>query len=249
MTRFDRCGVRTMPSAGLFIRRSVALVCFLLMTGSSLWAQNMDRQAAKDSLAAAVARLAFHPDSVELLLQKAAWNVELEQWEYARDTYTKVLAHNPNQAEALFYRAYVNQKLRLMAFARADYESVLRLQPGHFRAQVGLALLYQDEHKLNEALDRMNVVVENFPDSAVVWALRAGMEVENAQWEAAAYDYTKALHLSKDHKDYLLSRADVYLKMGKYDAAKADLDRLVQVGVARASLQDRYRRVARAAGK
>ena len=46
----------------------------------------------RDSLKIAVNELAFHPDSVDLLLKKAAWNIELGEWNYAKDAYDKVLA-------------------------------------------------------------------------------------------------------------------------------------------------------------
>ena len=50
-----------------------------------LAAQKIDRQAARDSLKAAVEALSYHPDSIELRLRKASWNVELEQWEFAKE--------------------------------------------------------------------------------------------------------------------------------------------------------------------
>ena len=37
----------------------------------------------RDSLAKATEMLAYNPDSIDLRLKKVAWNIELEQWDYA----------------------------------------------------------------------------------------------------------------------------------------------------------------------
>ena len=68
-------------------------------------------KALRDSLAAATSVLAYHPDSIDLRLKKAAWNIQLEQWSYAKDDLDKVLFLNNTNIAGLFYRAFVNEKL------------------------------------------------------------------------------------------------------------------------------------------
>ncbi len=65
----------------------------------SVSAQNVDadkaraaqNKALRDSLSKATEVLAYHPDSIDLRLKKAAWNIQLEQWQYAKDDLDKVL--------------------------------------------------------------------------------------------------------------------------------------------------------------
>lgn len=66
-------------------------------------------KALRDSLAAATSVLAYHPDSIDLRLKKAAWNIQLEQWSYAKDDLDKVLFLNNTNIAGLFYRAFVNE--------------------------------------------------------------------------------------------------------------------------------------------
>lgn len=66
-------------------------------------------KALRDSLAAATSVLAYHPDSIDLRLKKAAWNIQLEQWSYAKDDLDKVLFFNNTNIAGLFYRAFVNE--------------------------------------------------------------------------------------------------------------------------------------------
>ena len=98
---------RARSAAGLLFEpgawRHAILVCALLSL--VLTSQAQSTQPLRDSLARATEELAFHPDSTDLRLKKAAWNIQLEQWEYALDEYTRILNRQPDCLAALFYRA------------------------------------------------------------------------------------------------------------------------------------------------
>ena len=200
-----------------------------------------DRKALRDSLKLAMEQLSYHPDSVDLRLRKAAWNMQLGEWQYAKDEYDWVINHHPDNLAARYYRAYANTQLRRYNFARLDYETVLRVVPGNFDARLGLALLNQKDHHYTEAMDGVNMLVSTYPDSATAWAARAGIEKERDMKELAAYDYGEALRREPDNRDWLLARADLLIALHRYDEARKDLDRLVALGVSRGQLRDMYR--------
>lgn len=200
-----------------------------------------DRKALRDSLKLAMEQLSYHPDSVDLRLRKAAWNMQLGEWQYAKDEYDWVINHHPDNLAARYYRAYANTQLRRYNFARLDYETVLRVVPGNFDARLGLALLNQKDHHYTEAMDGVNMLVSTYPDSATAWAARAGIEKERDMKELAAYDYGEALRREPDNRDWLLARADLLIALRRYDEARKDLDRLVALGVSRGQLRDMYR--------
>ena len=83
---------------------------------------------------------------------------------------------------ALYFRAFTNTKLGRYKFARLDYTNLLTIVPGHFEALLGLALLNDLDNRKTEAMDQANMLVEQFPDSAVAYAARAGMELERKQY-------------------------------------------------------------------
>ena len=219
--------------------RSLLLILAVVCALSS---SAQDTKPLRDSLAAAAERLAYYPDSVDLRLRKAGWNVRLEQWDYAREEYDYILKRHPYNIAALFYRAYVNERQRRYSFARLDYESVLTLVPGHFEASLGLALLNQKDRHFTEALDQINRLVNQYPDSAVAYAARAGIEQERGMLELAEYDYSAAIERDACNKDYILCRAAVRLDIGRKREARDDLDRLVQLGTPRAALTEYYER-------
>ncbi|MGI6232215.1 MAG: tetratricopeptide repeat protein [Prevotella sp.] len=217
------------------------LLPLLLLLPLGLRAQN-GGSPARDSLQAATDRLAYHPDSLPLRLEKAAWNVELEQWEYAKNEYDYVLDHDPDNLAALYYRAFVNQKLRRYGFARLDYEHLLKLYPGYFEGQLGLALLNDADNRKTEALDQINNIVANFPDSAVAWAVRGGMEMDRQMYDVAVYDYAEAIRLDPVNRNYRLSRVEALLALRRNKEARKELDTIVRQGTPRKALAEWYRR-------
>lgn len=196
----------------------------------------------RDSLSDVIEALSFYPDSVDLRLRKAGLNIQLEQWQYAKEEYDLILANIPDNLTALFYRAYVYSRQKRYNFARTDYEHLLSLVPTHFEGMLGLALLNYDDNHFTEAFDQINKMAELFPDSGIVYAARAGMEQDKKMFELAENDYSKAITLAPTNTDYRLSRANLLLLMRRKEDARADLDALVAMGIPRAGLKEYYER-------
>jgi tetratricopeptide (TPR) repeat protein len=194
----------------------------------------------RDSLHKAADALAYYPDSIDLRLRKARWNMELREWQNAKNEYDIVLNREPTNVAALYYRAYCNDRLGRYNFARLDYQNMLTIVPGNLEARLGLALLNEKDHHYTEALDGINQLVAAHPDSAVAWAARAGIEQERGMNELAEYDYGEALKRDPNNKDYLLTRADLRIKLGNYAEARRDLDLLVTLGTPKAALKEWY---------
>ena len=213
----------------------------LLVLPISVKAQ--DNQALRDSLAKATNTLAYYPDSIDLRLKKASWNIQLEQWSYAKDDLDKVLFLNNTNIAGLFYRAFVNEKLRRYNFARLDYQNLLVLVPGNFQAQLGLALLNEKDKHFTEAYDGINSLIEQYPDSAIAYAARGGMEKEKKQLELAEYDYAEALRRDSDNVDYLINHTDLLISLGRKSEALEDLRRLQKRGLKAGQLRDFYARL------
>ena len=213
------------------------IVIVSLMAVASILGARAQGNPLRDSLAAASKLVEEYPDSVDLRLKKAGWNMMLQQWQYAKDEYDRVLRWHPTQAAALFYRAYANERLSRYNFARLDYEHFLTLVPGNFEAQLGLALLNQKDHHYTEALDGINRLVEAYPDSAVAYAARGGIEKERNMLELAADDYEKAWQLDGQSADYLINLVDLRFRLGQTALAQEGLRKLERMGYPRRSLE------------
>ena len=222
--------------------RKILPLLFTVVTLSQPSAAQSPANPLRDSLAKATDALAYHPDSIDLRLRKASWNVQLEQWEYALAEYNTILRQDARNVAALFYRAFVNERLHKYNFARADYETLLQIVPGNFEVRLGLALLNQKDRHFTEALDGINRLVTAHADSAIAWAARAGIEDEQGMLVPAEYDYSEAIRRDPHNADYLLSRADIRIRLKEFGKARQDLDAITRLGTPKPALREWYDR-------
>ena len=82
-----------------------------------------------------------------------------------------------------------------------------------------------------------------YPDSALAWAARAGIEEEQNMLELAEYDYGEALKRDKNNTHYLLNRADIRIRLKRFTEARLDLDHIVQLGTPKAALKEWYNKL------
>ena len=161
----------------------------------------------------------------------------MEQWQYAKDDLDKVLFLNNTSIAGLFYRAFVNEKLLRYNFARLDYQNLLVLVPGNFQAQLGLALLNEKDKHYTEAYDGINSLIEQYPDSAMAYAARGGLEKERGMLELAEFDYAKAMELDAGNEDFAFNHVDILILLGRKDEAYRDLKKLLDAGCQPGRLQ------------
>ena len=93
----------------------------------------------RDSVSVLMAQIERHPNDLGVRLKKAEANINLQQYEYARDEYSAVLKLDEHNLAALYFRAFCHTQLRQYSMARADYEAFLAIQPQHLEARLGLA--------------------------------------------------------------------------------------------------------------
>lgn len=222
------------------MQRILSFLIAPLLSGLSAFGQTPQQW--RDSLSAINERIATSPYSSDLRLRKAAINIELRQWEYAADEYGLVLRNEPGNLAALFYRAYANTHLRRYDLARYDYEEFLKIAPRNMEARLGLAHVYTLLKRTADAMDQMNRMVELHPDSAIAYVARAGLETELQAYDAALYDWDEALRRSPDNTDYLISKADLLLTMGRKQEARKVLDTAAEKGVPQGALREWYER-------
>ena len=79
------------------------------------------------------------PNTLSILLDRAALYMELGMTDQARYDYNRVIEEHPNNEEALFMRAYLNTIRREYRQARTDYQHLLSIDNQNFNAKLGLA--------------------------------------------------------------------------------------------------------------
>ncbi len=208
-------------------------------------AQSLTNQQWRDSLNVLNKEIARSSWSTDLHLRKAAVNLELKQWQYAVDEYGTILQRDPHNPAALFYRAYANTHLRRFDLARNDLNDLLAIAPHHYEARLSLAVILQQLGHRQEALDQLNQMVEQHPDSADVYAARANLERQMKQDEAALYDWQRAESLSPTNPLYVVSHVDLLLVLERRQEARRVLDAAVARGIPRGMLLEWYEKTKR----
>ena len=196
----------------------------------------------RDSLSVLNQQIMSSEYSSELYLRKAAVNLELEQWDYAIETYTDILKREPANPAALFYRAYANGKMRRYELAANDYRTFLKVAPENVDGMLALAYICIKQGNNKEAMDNYNRVLEIFPDHSVAYASRASLETTENFLDAALMDWQKAIECDPKNIDYIVSKADLLIRMNRKEDARRTLDEAVRKGAARGQLRDFYER-------
>lgn len=194
----------------------------------------------RDSISVLIEQINHHPNSIDLRLKKAEANINLSQYDYAADEYSKILKLDEHNLAALFFRAYCYTQLRQYSMARADYDAFLAIQPDRLEAHLGLARVLQLLNRSTDAVDELNRCVQMFPDSADAYAARAAYETQLKQYDAALYDWDEALRLRPNDASLTVSKVDILLNLGRFREARAALDKAVKHGTARAALREWY---------
>ena len=194
----------------------------------------------RDSVSVLIEQINLHPKNVDLRLKKAEANINLSQYDYAAEEYSKVLKQDERNLAAIYFRAYCYTQLRQYSMARADYDAFLAIQPEHLEAHLGLARVLQLLNRRADAVDELNRCVQMFPDSADAYAARAAYETQLKQYDAALYDWDEALRLRPNDASLTVSKVDILLNLGRIREAREALDKAVKQGTTRAALREWY---------
>ena len=192
----------------------------------------------RDSVSVLIAQLDRQPNNIDLRLKKAEANINLSQYDYAADEYSKVLKLDDRNLAALYFRAFCHTQLRHYDMAKADYEAFLAIQPEHLEAHLGLAHVLQLLNRRADAVDELNRCVQMFPDSADAYAARAAYETGQEQYDAALFDWDEALRLNPKNAELTVSKVDVLLRLGRKNEAREALNEALKQGALRAELKE-----------
>lgn len=217
------------------MKRKVFFALLLSGLATTVCAQTVKEW--KDSLARLNDSIRLSPRSTDLRLRKAAINIQLGQWEYAVEEYDRVLLLDEKNLAALYYRAFTHTNLQHYDLARNDYERFLSIVPRHFEAQLGLAMVKRKLGRQLDTMEELNKLVQQYPDSVLAYAARAGYETDLKQYDAALYDWDEAIRRQPKNLDFIVSKVDILITMKRYSEAWAVLEESMRQGVPRSVLK------------
>ncbi len=181
------------------------------------------------------------PYSTAMLLNRAALYMEKGLTEKAYVDYCNVIDLIPEETEARLIRAYIYMQRRQYKEARIDYNVILGKDLQNKPARIGLAMLDQKEGKYIAARERLNLLIEEYPQETSLLKMRANIELEQGLADVALLDLKAASELEPDDADVFIMLGDVHVQLKENYQARQAYERAIELGVPAIQLEDKLK--------
>ncbi len=186
------------------------------------WQNTSDTKMLEEAVYNYSQAIEMQPENIPMRYSRGNLNLNLKAYGKAILDYTAIIKKDPQNTTALNRRAYAYFQQRDYDKAKADYNEVLHIEPTDYLSQMGVALVLQKTNNTKEAINRMEFLIDEYPDKAELYTVRSQMYADQGMLELAVLDMSKAIELEPQNSDLLLQRADLYDKLKKHGLAKRD---------------------------
>lgn len=102
-------------------------------------------------------------------------------------------------------------------------------------------MLDEKEGRHQSAMDAMNLLVSDYPRDVSILRMRANMEWEHGQAEAALFDLDEVLKLDPRDASCYVMKGDIHLQQKKKAEAREAYEKALELGVSRAELAEKLK--------
>lgn len=172
----------------------------------------------------------FRPEYADAFYHRGVAKSRLGQDAEAVVDFDQAIRLNPKLAEAFFQRGSAAARQSRIAPALADLTRAIGLQADYAEAYDRRGSLRARQGMLAEGLADLTRAIELRPDDSEAYNNRGNIRMLLGQIGLAVADYTRAIGLRGDNADAYRNRAAAYLSIRQYDAARADVQKLREMG-------------------
>ncbi|MES9950270.1 MAG: tetratricopeptide repeat protein [Candidatus Thiodiazotropha sp.] len=137
----------------------------------------------------------FAPDNIKVLQALALVHDKLKRWGEVADIAEVLVSKHPESPHGYYYRGLSQLNRNMASSSIADFEKVLELKPNSIEALIGLAKGLFVLKKPEDALQRIERVVEANPEHFAALNLKGEVLLSQKQWDLAEEAFKKALIL------------------------------------------------------
>jgi tetratricopeptide (TPR) repeat protein len=138
----------------------------------------------------------FAPGDIKVLQALALVQEKMQHWDEVGSVAEEMLTKHPENPLGYYYRGMSQLNRELVSSSIADFEKVLELKPDSIEALVGLAKGYFLMKKPDDALQRIEQVVEANPKHFAAFNLKGEVHLSQKQWDLAESAFNKARALN-----------------------------------------------------
>lgn len=186
--------------------------------------------------------LELSPGNLKAMLDLAALFYYKKDYEEAVKQYSAIIKKHPDSADALFGRGLTLVWLNKRKEAVKDYKKVIALNPRHVMAFKQLAVEYMETGDPRQAMKILDMGLLNESKSEELRFERALANYKLGRKEEAIKDYTEAIKLNSNRKDFFNDRGFVRLELRQYKGAIEDFERALEIDPGYAIAQDNLTR-------
>lgn len=179
----------------------------------------------------------LHPQLTHAYVQRGDAYLENGQLAEGIRDYTQALALDPKLTDVYINRGLAYCDNGDFDAAILDFESALELGSGIVEAYHGLGIAFGEKGDYHRAIQNLRTALALEPRPEIYRNL-ANAYGNSGDLARAIENYTQALHLVPDDEICLYDRAEVYLRQGQWDLARADLSAARELG---ADIADLFR--------
>ncbi len=129
---------------------------------------------------------------------------EIQDTTQALSYISKAIKQTPKDEELYVHRAYIYYELGEYAQSDQDYQKMLSLNPGNYRALMGLGRNAKVQKKYDEAITYFTKVIQLYPNYAAGYSFRADALSQQGKFQDALNDVIEAMKIDDDSKAFYL---------------------------------------------
>ncbi|MEW8055002.1 MAG: tetratricopeptide repeat protein [Candidatus Thiodiazotropha sp.] len=137
----------------------------------------------------------FAPDDIKVLQSLALVQEKNKRWDEVANLAELLISKHPESPVGYYYRGVSQLNRNMASSSIADFEKVLELKPNSIEALIGLAKGLFVLKKPEDALQRIERVVEANPEHFAALNLKGEVLLSQKQWDLAEEAFKKALIL------------------------------------------------------
>ncbi len=152
-------------------------------------------------------------------LDKALKHFKNKEWNKAIDEFSKILETEKDNAEIYNNLALCYANDGEGEKAEKFYLKALGLNPKLPQIYINLTDYYYSQKMIPEALDLLQMGVQELPDNLVLRHYLARIYMEDTQFDLAIDELERVLEVQPENYDAYYDLARVYFELGNYEAA------------------------------
>jgi len=162
------------------------------------------------------------PGKARAIMSRGNAYMKLEQWNNAKDDFTKALIIDPKLVLALTNRGYTYRNLGQYDKAIADYTMAVGIDPDYKLSWSNRGYIYYIRKQWDKAVEDFSRAIRIDPEFSDAYLNRGSAYGNIGAWDKAIDDISIAIKLRPDHAKSYINRGSIYWGIKQYDKAIAD---------------------------